>query len=196
MLWRQSMFYGVNSCHFLNSHPRSPRWSRRWPTGRSPKWSRWLVWCLKRWSTRWPTRCPTSLPTWWLTRWSTWWSSTWVTRLERPKGVKDEVKQSRRAKCRAGVGGLQGSKERSRGSGVWGWESGVGSGRKGIEGILRGPRGLKKSSHTKAWDWLRLLMAVQSRQPIGSSASVYHSALWLPPWRALQLPAVQSRCLA
>ena len=30
----------------------------------------------------------------------TWWSSMWVTRLERPKGVKDEVKQARRAQSR------------------------------------------------------------------------------------------------
>ena len=28
--------------------------------------------------------------------WPTWWSSTWVTRLERPKGIKDKVKQARR----------------------------------------------------------------------------------------------------
>ena len=31
---------------------------------------------------------------------SLWWMEAWVTRPERPKGVKDEVKQARRAKSR------------------------------------------------------------------------------------------------
>ena len=40
------------------------------------------------------------------------WTSTWVTWLERPKGVKDEVKQTRWAQSRSGspgVGGFGGS---------------------------------------------------------------------------------------
>ena len=31
---------------------------------------------------------------------SLWWMEAWVTRPERPKGVKDEVKQARRVKSR------------------------------------------------------------------------------------------------
>ena len=46
------------------------------------------------------------------------WSPTWDRRLERPKGVKDEIKQARRAQSRPGSGGL--------GSGVQGPGFGVG----------------------------------------------------------------------
>ena len=45
-----------------------------------------------------------------------------VTRLEHPKGVKDEVKQARWAQSRpgSGVGGVRGSLVEGRGSRVWG----------------------------------------------------------------------------
>ena len=65
----------------------------------------------------------------------TWWSSTTLTRLERQKGVKDAVKQARRAKSRPGSGGLgSGSVVGGRWSGVGGLGS---SGSRGLPGDLR-----------------------------------------------------------
>ena len=50
-----------------------------------------------------------------------------VTRLERPKGVKDKVKEARRAQSRFGSGGRgPGLGVRHRGSGVGGPRPGVG----------------------------------------------------------------------
>merc|ERR1712218_192570 len=54
-------------------------------------WTRWWTWWTTRWMTWWA---------WWTTVWTTWWTTwcTWWMIWWRDKGVKDKVKQARRAK--------------------------------------------------------------------------------------------------